>query len=421
MSIDALSSADELLRRPSLFGPPINSPTIGAVTLMAVGDYDGDQKPDVLGRAGSDATLHLFRGAGAGKFSAAGPGIAAGLNPSAIVAADFNNDHVLDVAVANNPGPFVAVTSSVTVLLGNGDGTFRSPGASFAGNQPVALAVADFNHDGNLDVVVANRGPWNVPGTLGPASTGAGVLLGNGDGAFKTVRKIPMFEQFAVATGDVNGDGRADAVFGTDNPLVATAFPVSQLVEATGDGGGGFTTGTVAGFPGRARGIVVAELNGDKLDDIAALGVLGAYDSTTPTALGGSTVRTYLSKGDGTVTPIAAVDTGVAAPAGLSAADFNGDGRPDFAVAGIDTRFPIMNVQPGAVSVMLGLRGGVLSPPTLYRTGASPQSQVATDLNGDGRPDLLTGGAGAINTLLNQGMPVTSISVDDAVDVVMAD
>jgi hypothetical protein len=144
---------------------------------------------------------------------------------------------------------------------------------------------------------------------------------------------------------------------------------------------------------------------------------LTALDSTTSATYTSSAVHTYLSNADGTVTPVSTAPTGVSAPAGLSAADFNGDHELDFAVAGATPLFPTRSTfTGGAVAVMFGLGKGAISPPAIFRTGMSPQSQAVMDVNGDGRPDILSGGPGGISTLLNLGVPVVAATAGDVSD-----
>src|SRR5437867_733105 len=190
---------------PISFSPPINSP-VGSAAVIATGEFTGDGKVDLLARSGNDGSVKLFKGAGNGTFGTTGMPVSAGLNVTSMVVADFNHDGNFDVAAANNPGT-LAAASSVTILLGNGDGTFTKASTPFPGANPTALAVADFDGDGIPDLISANDSQWTPPGSLSPASYGAGLLLGNGDGTFKPVRKIFLSApQKHVAVGDFNND-----------------------------------------------------------------------------------------------------------------------------------------------------------------------------------------------------------------------
>src|SRR6266436_6398742 len=118
----------------------------------------------------------------------------AGYDPISVAVGDFNGDGVPDLVVADR------VSNNVSVLLGNGDGTFQTPVAFATGTRPQSVAVGDFNGDGKLDLVVANEGSNNVS-----------VLLGNGDGAFQAAQNFPAgTNPQSVAVGDFNGDGKLD-------------------------------------------------------------------------------------------------------------------------------------------------------------------------------------------------------------------
>lgn len=168
----------------------------------AVGDFNGDGKLDTA-VAGGGSTKYpgsgvaIGLGNGDGTFTqASGSPISLRRDLSAIVAADFNGDGKLDLAVTDYVG------NDVLILLGNGDGTFQSPLTTQVGNEPMGIVAGDFNNDGKLDLAVANSGDNTVT-----------LLLGNGDGTFAeasgspyVVGKVPS----AIVAADFNGDGKLD-------------------------------------------------------------------------------------------------------------------------------------------------------------------------------------------------------------------
>jgi hypothetical protein len=143
--------------------------------------------------------VSVLLGNGDGTFAAA-RSFAAGSRPSSVAVADVNGDGLLDLAVANN----IFGSGTVSVLLGNGDGTFAAARSFAAGSRPYSVAVGDVNGDGLLDLAVAN---YVSSGTVS-------VLLGNGDGTFRTthISYVAGGSPSSVAVGDFNGDGWLDAV-----------------------------------------------------------------------------------------------------------------------------------------------------------------------------------------------------------------
>jgi len=169
----------------------------------AVGDFNRDGKLDVIvansgvTAAGGSSGVTVSLGNGDGTFSMAnGSPIPAGQSLSAIVAADFNGDGKLDVAVTDSVG------NAVIILLGNGDGTFGAPATIPAGNGPDAIVAGDFNSDGKLDLAVANFTDGTVT-----------LLLGNGDGTFTQAAGSPYAVgkgPYQIVAADFNGDGKLD-------------------------------------------------------------------------------------------------------------------------------------------------------------------------------------------------------------------
>jgi hypothetical protein len=185
---------------------------------VTVGDFNGDGKLDAA-IASSGSTTYPYSGVaislgnGDGTFTQAnGSPTSLGQSLSAIVAADFNGDGKLDLALADAGG------NNVFVLLGNGDGTFQPPITIPVGNAPSAIVAGDFNDDGKLDLVIANYGDGTVT-----------LLLGNGDGRFTEASGSPYAVgkgPSAIAAADFNGDGKLDLAV-TD----ATDGTVSILLQ----------------------------------------------------------------------------------------------------------------------------------------------------------------------------------------------
>jgi hypothetical protein len=263
----------------------------------------------------------VLLGDGSGGFSPAPDSpFAAGSSPFSIAVGDFNGDGTLDLVTAN-PG-----SGNATVLLGNGSGWFNpAPGSPFAvGAGPNWVAVGDFNRDGNLDLAIANSGP--ILSCCGGTVT---VLLGNGSGGFSlapgsplVVGSVPVF----VAVGDFNGDGKPD--------LAVVNGSVTVLL---GDGSGGFSAAPGSPVPAGnyPNFVAVGDLNGDGIPDLAVTCQEGCNDVTV-----------LLGSGTGGFSPASGSPFTVGANSfSVAVGDFNGDGKPDLAVA-------VYSV--GGVTVLLG-------------------------------------------------------------------
>jgi len=210
-------------------------------TFIASGDFNGDGRTDIvvsgLGAlpSGGNGNLTVLLGKGDGTFQSPIT-LNAGLNPSAMALGDFNGDGKLDIAVIDF-GNFSGNNGAVYILLGNGDGTFQPPVLLNAGSGlaaiPVAIVAGDFNGDGKLDLAVGSS-DFNSP-----ATSNVSILLGNGDGTFQP----PVFSGFhqiptSLAAGDLKGNGKIDlavASFGL-NPGLPQAGSSIQVLSGNGDG-----------------------------------------------------------------------------------------------------------------------------------------------------------------------------------------
>jgi hypothetical protein len=325
------------------------------------------------------------------------PGWTAGDFASSEVVADFNGDGIPDMALITTTEG--APTDSISVLLGNGDGTFTAVAATpSAGEQPTAILTADFNGDGIPDLAMLNNGG---------ASIGS-VLLGNGDGTFRAIDSELGPGQgwgvnFYMAVGDFNLDGIPDLVIIT--PQTENLAPEGSTTGVgivsifLGNGDGTFSEGDTYLEGTSAAAVVVTDLNRDGIPDLAVLAQCGGYGSCQT---GG--VAILLGKGDGTFTPLTAGPDSGDNPRFLVTADFNGDGIPDLAALS-----PCQAEDPctGTINVMLGNGDGTFTPgATNLAAGLDPEYMVTGDFNGDGAPDL----AVANNTCWN-GAPGASCSV----------
>jgi hypothetical protein len=379
---------------------PVQSP-VGTSTVLASADFNGDGRPDLVSAPLRQAYGRLLYGVGDGRFVAPPITVVLPTGPAVTAAAtgDFNTDGHPDAVFANAPA-----TAQHTVTLLTGPNLLGPPRTFEVGIEPTGLAAADFNRDGRLDLLISHADAWSPSWSEMPSVPAAGLLLGNGDGTFQPIRMIRLSgTQTHVAVGDVNGDAVRDAVFG--GPLETNAQPDQVVIYTViGSNDGTSRVTSFRAFEGRLGGLALADLNGDKRDDIVA--VQAPTANTTPAANttwpGESTAWTFLSKGDGQYTPAAAVPTVIASPAGASVADFDRDGRLDVAVTGADA-VPTANPLPaGAVSILRGTGSGGLARPVLFRTfDEPPQAQLTLDANSDRWPDVVVGNVRGVTTMLN--------------------
>jgi hypothetical protein len=389
---------------------------------------------------------------------------AVGTNPQSIAQADFNQDGTMDLAVAAQDG-------TVTILLGQSDGGFKSLPAFSVASAPadLLLTTADFNGDGKPDLIVANGGV---------NSTSFEIFYGNGDGTFSASSlSLPVVPGTAlqIAVGDLNGDGVPNIVVAANSVTLllsrATGYAASNLpsdptrtsvavadvnqdgkldvvvaapttnrvIVYLGRGNGGFDGYLVSAGYHYLSSVVVADFNGDGKPDIAVADAQGTTFSVLP------------GNGDGTFGSPINISTSPNSPYLLTAGDFNGDGRLDLAVseftgtvymlqvftgkgdgtfstpglvyltsssvptesastalAGdynhdgkLDLALP--NVGANTISIVSGSGDGTLQAATWLPVGANPLALLLTDVNSDGKPDLITGTNSGFNVQLGNG------------------
>jgi hypothetical protein len=347
------------------FAAAANSPfqALEGIGITAA-DFNGDGKPDLA--VAENAAVAVLLGNGDGTFtSASGSPLRVPSPPyddfasphvGPIIAADFNHSGHQGLAVA------LPQNEAVAILLGTGNGTFTSSSASFANAvDPTtsALAAADFNADGNLDLAIINQ------------IYGSGfVALGYGEGAFNTAGSLNTSGFLnAVAVGDFNGDGKLDAIVASGSG-VSAGLGGSALGVSLGNGDGTFTpaNGSPISLGQQLSAIVVADFNGDGKLDVAVT------DSSA------NDVYILLGNGDGTFGMPTEIMVGNT-PNAIVAGDFDNDGKLDLVVA---------NGGDNTVTVLLGNGNGTFTPTagSPYPVGKLPFQIVAADFNSDGKLDL---------------------------------
>jgi len=348
-------------------------------TSVVAADFNGDGKTDLAVAYGGDGTtpggVAVLLSNGDGTFAPV-VNYAAGASPISLAAYDLNHDGKLDLVVADNG----ASPGKVYVLLGNGNGTF-GPATSFATNRnPLAVTIADFNGDGNPDLAVT------------AADNSLSILSGSGSGTFAlfstySTGSNPVY----VAAGDFNKDGKLD---------LAVANKSSQTVSIfLGNGLGRFQTGPSYVTSYEPESLVITDYNGDGNLDI----IQGSGDARCigPGVESGN-IDFLFGNGDGTFQGGLSIPVPTGGGTLLATGDFNGDGKTDAVVN---------DKSDGNLYLFAGNgSGGLQALATLHllATGGSqtgPSGAAAGDFNNDGKTDLAVTEefAGKVAVLLNSG------------------
>lgn len=348
---------------PPILLPPATYLT-SAPNAVAVADVNGDGKPDIvaancLGGSCSfqeEGTVSVFLGNGDGTFQNAVTYPSGGDLPTSVAVADVNGDGKPDILVANQ-------SYGINMLLGNGDGTFQ-PVVSVAGiASPQQVLVADVNHDGKPDVVV-------LAGSVE-------VLLGNGDGTFlPVVSYSTCCLASSLAMADVNGDGKLD--------LLVSYWDAGWVGIQLGNGDGTFQSETLIPAGVQPSWLAAADVNGDGHIDLVATNLcLGGCN-------GSGTVSVLLGNGDGTFQAPASYGWDGYGATSVAIADMNADGKPDLVIGGASC-----DVQcgpgPTGIAILLGKGDGTFEATLEYAPYSDVGSNVLVkDLNGDHRPDVVS-------------------------------
>jgi hypothetical protein len=335
------------------------TPVAGVPGNMNAPDLNGDGAPDIAVPDFGTDWLSVRVNQGDGTF---GPvtRYKVGVKPSFITRGDFNEDGKVDLATSN------ALSADVSVLLGNGDGTLR-PAREYPISGPTAgllglstgsfsLEAVDVDGDGRLDIVTSNS-----------ISNDLSVLPGHGDGTFGAARTYPIagphstgIIPFALSVDDVDGDGDPDAITGG----------VSSITVMRNDGHGAFTATSSNPVGLDIACTKLGDLDEDGDPDLVATGT------------GTLNARILLNRGDGTFVRSGDLVTGIG-PQCFSMADFDGDGHLDLSVVNSSS-----TAVRGSVQIFRGNGDGTFRRGQAALVNYAPWATDVADFDGDGRPDL---------------------------------
>lgn len=363
----------------------ISNNSIGVIYAYSptVADLNGDGHFDLV--MGTESGIQVLLGNGDGTFQPASLVVSSdneSLVPFDIAVGDFNGDGKPDIiytmAKFNGDGT-TSESTSYGVLAGNGDGTFQPPVYYDAGIPLYWIATGDFNRDRKLDVAITN------------ASGGQSVvvMLGNGNGTFQPpVYYAAGDDPVDVLAADFNGDGYLD--------LAVSNSPDGTVSVLLGNGDGTFQPQLVTPSFGKDPGVMAAgDFNQDGRLDLAVSFQIGSR----------SAVAILLGNGDGTFQyqPSLTIKE-TKASNGFTTADFNEDGNLDLAISELSS-----STHLGSIQLELGVGNGTFQAGPAYSIPSSAALVVATDLNGDGYPDLVAAGY----SLLNEPLASASATVTD--------
>jgi PKD repeat protein len=330
----------------------------GCPKFVATGDFNGDGHQDLVTPDVCFGTVSILLGDGTGSFGSRRD-FSAGSGPGSIAIGDLNGDGKQDLVITDY------TSDIVSSWLGDGTGSFGLKSVFAAGYGPVSVAIGDFNDDGKEDLAVANHNHYSQFDFY------VSVLLGDGTGSFGAKNDLwagyLCADPNSVAIADFNGDLKFD---------IAVAQGCNHTVSVwLGDGTGSFGAKSDFAVGNNPNSVAIGDFNGDKKQDL----VTANWSADTVSVLLGDGTGSFGAKSD------FAVGNN---PNSVAISDFDRDGKQDIVTA---------NLVADTVSVLLGDGTGSFGAKSDFAVGTSPNSVATGDFNGDGKPDLAVANGNSSN------------------------
>jgi len=340
-----------------------SSPVVGGnPDAVALADFNGDGRLDLVSANSGTKTLTVLNGADGGTF-VSNATYSLPVAPYFIAAADVNNDGKVDLIYSSGDN------NSVTVLTNNGSGGFVSNAVYFLPGTPYHFAVADLNGDGRPDLVTANYNGFNIT-----------VLTNSGTGSFISAGSFSVPSQYPrwISVADFNSDGRLDIA-------VALYYSPHTVTVLTNNGNAGFVSSGSIAMGGWAFSVTAADVNGDGKPDLISSG-----------GGGGNVLSVSTNNGNGTFTSVVNYTVGVS-PVCVVAVDVNNDSKTDLINVNGDNTLTVLTNNGAGIFVLDGNFG----------VGNAANFIAAADVNGDAKPDLVSAnyGTNTVSVLLNTPIP----------------
>jgi 6-phosphogluconolactonase (cycloisomerase 2 family) len=367
---------------------------------VAIGDLDGDGKPDLAVANYNSNTVSVYRNTsnsgsiGAGSF-AAKQDFTTGTRPYSVAIGDLDGDGKPDLTVTNSGSSYVSVlrnTSSSGIIDA---GSFAAKQDFTTGTTPFSVAIGDLDGDGKPDLAVANLNSNTVSVYRNISSSG-----NIGAGSFATKQDFTTgTTPFSVAIGDLDKDGKPDLVVANANSQTVSVFRNTSISGSIGASSFAakqdFTTGA------SPYSVAIGDLDGDGKLDLA----VANYGSSTVSVFHNTSSSGSIDAGS-----LAAKQDFTTGPDPYSVAigDLDGDGKPDLAVA---------NINSNTVSVFRNtsssgsMDAGSFAAKQDFTTGLDPRSVAIGDLDGDGKPDLAVANYGSITISVLRNADITTLPV----------